>query len=139
MGTKLVRDALDAADAAFPDWMLRAYLRALHGKGEPAFGPRVVTLAERHGHEAARAWAAADRGRGAGRLDRLLAAGGGPQAAPEALPPVLRDPPWRRRGAARAPAGTGGGADPDAFAHSRPSRPSTAAPSTSRPERWWRP
>lgn len=57
VGTKLVRDALDAADAAFPDWMLRAYLGALqgkgHGKGEPAYGPRAVTLAERHGHEAA--------------------------------------------------------------------------------------
>ncbi|MBN6824682.1 molybdate metabolism regulator, partial [Methylobacterium organophilum] len=83
VGTKLVRDALDAADAAFPDWMLRAYLGALHGKGEPAYGPRAVTLAERHGHETARAWAAAEGGRGAGRLDRLLAAGSAPQAAPE--------------------------------------------------------
>ncbi|SDA21373.1 WGR domain-containing protein, predicted DNA-binding domain in MolR [Methylobacterium sp. UNC378MF] len=121
VGTKLVRDALDAADAAFPDWMLRAYLGALqgkgHGKGEPAYGPRAVTLAERHGHEAARAWAAADGARGAGRLDRLLAAGSAPQAAPEALPPVLRDPPWRRRGAARARPERAVALIPTPFAH----------------------
>ncbi|UIY43588.1 WGR domain-containing protein [Methylobacterium radiotolerans] len=117
VGTKLVRDALDAADAAFPDWMLRAYLGALHGKGEPAYGPRAVTLAERHGHETARAWAAAEGGRGAGRLDRLLAAGSAPQAAPEALPPVLRDPPWRRRGAARARPERAVAPIPTPFAH----------------------
>ncbi|XYD09137.1 WGR domain-containing protein [Methylobacterium sp. NMS12] len=118
VGTKLVRDALDAADAAFPDWMLRSYLGALQGKGEPAYGPRAVTLAARHGHETARAWAAADGARGAGRLDRLLAAGSAPQAAPEAaLPPVLRDPPWRRRGAARARSERAVAPIPTPFAH----------------------
>lgn len=117
VGTKLVRDALDAADAAFPDWMLRAYLGALQGKGEPAYGPRAVTLAARHGHETARVWAAAEGGRGAGRLDRLLAAGSAPQAAPEALPSVLRDPPWRRRGAARARSERAVAPIPTPFAH----------------------
>ena len=49
VGSKLVRDALDAGDAAFPGWMLRAYLIALDGKGEAAYGPRIATLLSRHG------------------------------------------------------------------------------------------
>ncbi|MEH3147704.1 MAG: DUF4132 domain-containing protein [Methylobacterium frigidaeris] len=96
-GAKLVRDALDAGDAAFPDWMLRAYLAALEGRGEAAYGPRVVVLAGRHGAGTVRAWAAAGEARLAGRLDRLLAEDDRPQAPREAWPPLLRDPPWRRR------------------------------------------
>ncbi|MGF3023128.1 DUF4132 domain-containing protein [Methylobacterium aquaticum] len=101
-GAKLVRDALDAGDAAFPDWMLRAYLAALDGKGEPAYAPRIVVLAGRHGVETARAWAAGGAPKLAGRLDRLLADNDRPQAPREAWPPLLRDPPWRRKATARA-------------------------------------
>ena len=96
-GAKLVRDALDAGDAAFPDGMLRAYLAALDGKGEPAYGPRIVVLAGRHGADTARAWAAEGGTKLAGRLDRLLAGNDRPQAPREAWPPLLRDPPWRRK------------------------------------------
>ncbi|RVU14274.1 DUF4132 domain-containing protein, partial [Methylobacterium oryzihabitans] len=101
VGTKLVRDALDAGDAAFPNWMLQGYLAALEGRGEAAYGPRIAALAGRHGAEAARAFAAEGGPKLAGRLDRLLAEGDRPQAPPEAWPALLRDPPWRRKATAR--------------------------------------
>ncbi|WP_342152887.1 DUF4132 domain-containing protein [Methylorubrum sp. SB2] len=100
-GAKLVRDALDAGDAALPDWMVRAYLAALDCKGEAAYGPRLVTLAGRHGPETVRAWAAEGGTKATGRLERLMAENDRPQAPRAAWPPLLRDPPWRRKATAR--------------------------------------
>ena len=97
IGSKLARDALNAADAADAAWMLRAYLAAMDGKAVAAWGPRTAALVARHGSEAARAWAAGGHQTIAGRLDRLLAACDVPVAPREALPGVLRDPPWRRK------------------------------------------
>ena len=100
VGAKLVRDALDSADIAFPDWMLRAYLGAMEGRGEAAYGPRAVALAGRHGPETAQAWAAEGGAKLSGRLGRLVA-DDVPAAPREAWPPMLRDPPWRRKARAR--------------------------------------
>ncbi|KQO56740.1 molybdate metabolism regulator [Methylobacterium sp. Leaf87] len=119
-GAKLVRDALDAADIAFPDRMLPAYLEAMEGKGQakggPAYAPRAIALVGRHGAEAARAWAASGGGKLSGRLDRLLA-DDRPPAPREAWPSILRDPPWRRGAAARGRIALNLAPIPTPFAH----------------------
>ncbi len=97
MDNKLVRDAVDAAERAYPAWTFGKVLAAAAARDSIALAGRVMAAAERHGLDTVRAWAADAGRKEAAYLERLIARREMALAAPDTWPPVLRDPPWRRK------------------------------------------
>ncbi|WP_152048758.1 WGR and DUF4132 domain-containing protein [Aureimonas psammosilenae] len=101
---KEIRAALDAAEEAAPGRTARQYLASLaSGRTDPVLKARVGEMLRRHSTASLRAWAEGDS-RSLAWLDRFLASRDVAIAPSEALPAVLRDPPWRRKAVKRTAA-----------------------------------
>jgi predicted DNA-binding WGR domain protein len=94
---KWIREAVERAAGVDPEFMFRQCLAiCASGRNEPAIRARIADLMARHGKETARAWANDLGGKEVKYLEALTGDSAA-LASPEALPPVLRDPPWRRK------------------------------------------
>ncbi len=92
---KKVRAAIDAATQIYPVWTFRQLLSLISGKhNEPALRARLQDLIARHGDEV-RGWASGAGASELATLDAQLATANQPTAPADALPPLLRDMPWR--------------------------------------------
>jgi len=94
---KWIIKAADLAAAAYPAYVFRECLTlSAAGRTEPAIRARLAELATRYGQETVRQWAESLGPKAINRLDSLFASAG-ELASAEALPAVLRDPPWRKK------------------------------------------
>lgn len=94
---KWIRAALDNQSANDPARSFRQCVAALAaGRAEPVLRARVMDAIQRHGEATARGWAAGDP-KAAAHLDKLISSRSVGIATAEAVPAVLRDPPWRKK------------------------------------------
>ncbi|MDQ0468544.1 DUF4132 domain-containing protein [Labrys wisconsinensis] len=98
---KWIRAALDGAMEAAPARTFRQCLSVMaSGRAEPAIRSRIMEAAKHHSPETLRHWAGGDP-KAANYLERVLDTRNVGMAAAEAVPAVLRDPPWRRKAKAK--------------------------------------
>ena len=94
---KWIIKAVDLAATAYPAYIFRECLSlSAAGRTEPAIRARLAELATRYGQETVRQWTDSLGAKAINRLDVLFARAG-ELASAEALPAVLRDPPWRKK------------------------------------------
>ncbi|AOF92311.1 DUF4132 domain-containing protein [Sinorhizobium sp. RAC02] len=94
---KWIRAALDEATEESPDNMFQQFVSAqAAGRNEPVIRARVMDMTKRYPEETLRRWLHGNA-KALANLDRLLETQNVPIAASDAVPPVLTDPPWRKK------------------------------------------
>ncbi len=94
---KSIRAALDEATEANPANVFRQYVTALAaGRNDPVIRSRTLELMERYPTDTLRQWLDGSA-KALTQFDRLREAKNVSLASPDELPPVLQDPPWRKK------------------------------------------
>lgn len=97
---KWIRKALDNAAEAYPSFLFRECLSvSASSRIEPAVRARVTDMIQQHDVATVREWVNDLAPKVVNHLESLIGAAATEMASPEALPAVLRSPPWRQKAA----------------------------------------